>query len=203
MQVIESNIRRLEPVDSVKPEVLALEALSGGLRAVVLCDELLNCVWASDQAYALLSESPALSLRHGRLAGADRGETDRLAGLVARAASGKTAAAVLDCPDLMRQVVVRARPAPARGRSLVLLELKNPADLADMRVPDLDVQYGLTQAESEVVSLLVTGANSAEVAERLGRSILTIRTHTKKAYQKLGVTNREQLFAKLLPYLGF
>jgi DNA-binding CsgD family transcriptional regulator len=32
---------------------------------------------------------------------------------------------------------------------------------------------------------------------------LTVRTQTKRAYAKLGVSTREELFARLLPFLAF
>ena len=43
---------------------------------------------------------------------------------------------------------------------------------------------------------------SGDIAEQTGKSILTIRTHVKRAYGKIGVKTRGQLFAKLLPYLS-
>jgi DNA-binding CsgD family transcriptional regulator len=53
-----------------------------------------------------------------------------------------------------------------------------------------------------VIIQLVKGYSSREIAEQFGKSILTVRTHVKRAYGKIGVKTRGQLFAKLLPYLS-
>lgn len=37
-----------------------------------------------------------------------------------------------------------------------------------------------------------------EIALRLGKSVMTVRTHVKHAYSKLNITSKEQLFATTL-----
>ena len=71
----------------------------------------------------------------------------------------------------------------------------------DMTCADLGQPFGLTQGEQRIVERLLRGCSSQEIAEAMGKSVLTIRTHIKRAYIKLSVTTREQLFARLLPFL--
>ncbi len=49
---------------------------------------------------------------------------------------------------------------------------------------------GLTLRESEVLRLLATGLTSAQIAEQLIISVLTVNGHIRSIYSKLGVTSR-------------
>jgi len=53
--------------------------------------------------------------------------------------------------------------------------------------------YGLTQREIEVVELLREGKAYLSIAEELFISVNTVKSHIKKAYQKLNVGNRMEL----------
>jgi DNA-binding NarL/FixJ family response regulator len=48
----------------------------------------------------------------------------------------------------------------------------------------------LTTREVEVLKLLATGLTSAQIAEKLVISLLTVNTHVRSIYSKLGVTSR-------------
>ena len=60
------------------------------------------------------------------------------------------------------------------------------------------VGYGLTPRETEVMALAVQGLNRPQIAERLGLRSLTVGTHLKKIYPKLGVHNRAAAVAVAL-----
>ena len=49
---------------------------------------------------------------------------------------------------------------------------------------------GLTAREVEVLCLLARGLTSAQIAEQLVLSRLTVNTHVRSIYSKLGVTSR-------------
>jgi len=49
---------------------------------------------------------------------------------------------------------------------------------------------GLTLREMEVLRLLAQGLTSAQIAERLTVSVLTVNTHVRSIYSKLGVSSR-------------
>ena len=52
--------------------------------------------------------------------------------------------------------------------------------------------YGLTERESEVLSLLVDGLSNAEIAERLVVSVATVKFHVRGILSKLGVSSRTE-----------
>lgn len=59
--------------------------------------------------------------------------------------------------------------------------------------------YALTLREWQVCAEVVAGMAVAEVAERLSLSPLTVKSHLKAAYRKVGVHGRAELVARLVP----
>lgn len=55
----------------------------------------------------------------------------------------------------------------------------------------------LTPREQEIALLVCEGLRNAEIAERLGRSLLTVKTQLNSVFRKLGVASRTQLVARL------
>ena len=56
----------------------------------------------------------------------------------------------------------------------------------------------LTDRECAVLDLLCTGHSNALIADNLGISIHTVKTHLRSAYVKLGVSSRLEVQAVLL-----
>ena len=52
----------------------------------------------------------------------------------------------------------------------------------------------LTPRELEVLSLLITGITQKKIAEKLGISIHTIKTHVTNIYEKINAKNNIQAF---------
>ncbi len=61
--------------------------------------------------------------------------------------------------------------------------------------PDLTSRYGLTRREVEVAGLICCGQTNTEIAQCLGLSIATVKTHLINIYRKLGIENRASLVA--------
>ncbi|CAD6527278.1 HTH-type transcriptional regulator MalT [Paraburkholderia hiiakae] len=95
-------------------------------------------------------------------------------------------------------------------RELVLFDLVRPAFMAalarsraqagqiqpapgDASAADNEAISRLTRRERDVVALVVEGLLDKEIAERLGISYTTVRTHLDRSFQKLGVSNRSRL----------
>jgi DNA-binding NarL/FixJ family response regulator len=66
-------------------------------------------------------------------------------------------------------------------------DLTDPGSPGDRKPPD-----GLTIREAEVLSLLASGLNNAEIAQRLYLSHATVKTHINRIFAKTGVRDRAQ-----------
>ena len=60
----------------------------------------------------------------------------------------------------------------------------------------------LTKREKEVVSLLVSGASTRQIAEQTGLTVATVHTYLKRIYSKLGVHSRVELVARMVGTTG-
>ncbi len=62
--------------------------------------------------------------------------------------------------------------------------------------PELPAVWSVTQAERQVLELLMRGLSNREIAAELHLSVNTIQTHLAHTYEKLGVRSRSQLLAR-------
>lgn len=58
-------------------------------------------------------------------------------------------------------------------------------------------RYGLSRRETDILRYIVTGCSQAETANSLGLGLPTVKTHTAGLYNKLGISNRNELYAML------
>jgi two-component system, NarL family, response regulator LiaR len=88
------------------------------------------------------------------------------------------------------QIIAGIKDA-AEGNRVVLTQRTLHAQIDEaLRWPGRDI--GLTERESELLSLLPTGMTNRELGEHLYVSENTIKTHLRRLYSKLGVRNRAQ-----------
>jgi DNA-binding CsgD family transcriptional regulator len=83
--------------------------------------------------------------------------------------------------------------ADGARRVAVIVEPAHPARIS----PLLMSAYGLTQREQEVTRLVLQGASTAEIAERLVVSPHTVQQHLKRIFEKTGVRSRRDLVGKV------
>ena len=83
-------------------------------------------------------------------------------------------------------------------RTAITLEPARRSELAEL----LADAYGLTARERRVSRLVAQGLTNAAIAARLYLSIYTVQDHLKAIFEKLDVSNRGQLVARLFldPY---
>lgn len=74
----------------------------------------------------------------------------------------------------------------------------NPEIVMSAALDRAVLQYGLTRRERAIYSSVLLGLSDKEIAEVRGISFTTVRTHLKHIYEKMGVSNRTRLLAKLL-----
>jgi NarL family two-component system response regulator LiaR len=90
-----------------------------------------------------------------------------------------------------RQQIVDGIKAAARGERVVLTQRSQHAQIDEaLRWPGRDI--GLTERESELLSLLPTGMTNRELGDHLYVSENTIKTQLRHLYAKLDVRNRAQ-----------
>ncbi len=90
-----------------------------------------------------------------------------------------------------RQQIVDGIEAAARGERVVLTQRSQHAQIDEaLRWPGRDI--GLTERESELLSLLPTGMTNRELGRHLYVSENTIKTQLRHLYTKLDVRNRAQ-----------
>jgi DNA-binding CsgD family transcriptional regulator len=80
-----------------------------------------------------------------------------------------------------------------QGSVAVVVEPAHSEEIA----PIIVEAYALTPREQEVTSLIARGAGTAEIAATLFLSPHTVRDHVKAAFEKVGVSTRGELTAKL------
>jgi two-component system, NarL family, response regulator LiaR len=93
-----------------------------------------------------------------------------------------------------RQQIIDGIKAAARGERVVLTQRSQHAKIDDaLRWPGREV--GLTERESEILSLLSTGMTNRELGGHLYVSENTVKTQLRSLYAKLDVRNRAQAAA--------
>ncbi|MCZ6831140.1 MAG: LuxR C-terminal-related transcriptional regulator [Gammaproteobacteria bacterium] len=63
---------------------------------------------------------------------------------------------------------------------------------------DVSQTYALTEREVDVVELIVAGASNKIIARELGLSLATVKTHIQHVFQKMEISSRTELSAKVL-----
>jgi DNA-binding NarL/FixJ family response regulator len=90
-----------------------------------------------------------------------------------------------------RQRIIDGIKAAAGGDRTVLTQRSQYSQIDEaLRWPGRDI--GLTERESEILSLLSTGMTNRELGSSLYVSENTIKTHLRSLYAKLGVRSRAQ-----------
>jgi DNA-binding NarL/FixJ family response regulator len=61
--------------------------------------------------------------------------------------------------------------------------------------------YNLTPSEETVLQKMMRGNNVEKIARSSNTSPETVRTHVRRAYSKMSVSSREEMFSRLKPFL--
>jgi DNA-binding CsgD family transcriptional regulator len=183
--------------------------LTEGLRRAILLSALSGNEEERGVGLLLLTEEDTVALANaaaelwlGELRGSDGGDrlpfvvhavADRARNVAAGRMSGAASARVRAPSG--RWLLVRGSMLGdgADARTVVLLEAAQAPELA----PLIADGYGLTQRERTVTQLVAQGASTDEIAGRLYLSPYTVQDHLKAVFDKVGVSTRGELVARL------
>lgn len=186
----------------------AVEALDHLQRGLLVTDEASHVLFSNRTADRILRQEDGLYLRPEGLGAARPRETADLRALVRHAAihDGDASLAVLSLwrPSLKRMLLLRI--TSLRGHSpffasmlhRAAIFLHDPAEPAVMNTSVLSRLYGLTQAESRLVVLLLNGSTLPHAAEAAQISLNTARTHLQRVFMKTDTNHQTQLVKLLL-----
>lgn len=156
-------------------------------------------LWASESVTMFLVSGAPLRCIDGCLAANGRANQTRLDTLIDKAGRDdrRHDAFLAHAEGEPATVVVQAKGCPG-GEGRIALQLRDLRADAPLELPDFSSLYGLTPCEQRTLCLILNGLSVTDVAAKLHKSVLTVRTHVKRAYAKLGIGSKEQLFATIL-----
>jgi DNA-binding CsgD family transcriptional regulator len=166
-------------------------------RARLIVSDELGLQWSNSAGRSLLDRRDPLLLCGDALRPRNPAESRRFQDFVRKASSDM---AVLCLTDHHREnhMLVAAVRLPSR---LVGLTACFASEALEPHWADLREAFGLTSSERDIAQALSSGLTAEAVAQKLGTSVKTVRTHIRHVYSKLGVSSREELFHKLTPYM--
>jgi DNA-binding NarL/FixJ family response regulator len=94
-------------------------------------------------------------------------------------------------PEVVRAAMAGEAPLPRRMTGFLIEELRHDEHHRRPPVTE-DGRAELTKREWEVLDLLCDGAGTAEIADRLFLSRVTVRRHVSAILRKLGVSSRDE-----------
>jgi DNA-binding CsgD family transcriptional regulator len=183
-------------------------ALAAGLdqasQGLVVLDAEGRVAHVNAAAERLLAEPGGLTVLGGRLSTANAADCDRLWQLIRRALS--TEGRVGGEMKLRRSagrapLLITVSPiGPTRasllgGRPGAIVSLVDPDAKAGVSEAYLREDLGLTASEARIVHALVAGQSPAQIAEALGVSRFTVRSHLYHTFEKAGVSRQAELVA--------
>lgn len=187
-------------------EFLGRELLERLGIAVILLDHGGKVLFANQDAVRLLTEGDGLTVRGGRLRCLDPLAVQTLEHNVGLKTllPAPAPVVVVNRSSGRAPLVVRLVPVPdsaflglgnPKGHCMALVSDpdRKPADMESM----LTRVFGLTKAEARIAAGIADGGTADTLAEQLGVSRETVRSHLKHVYSKLDVRRRGAAVARL------
>ena len=157
--------------------------------------------WRNQAAHRLLLRDGLLAVRDGRIDSNLDSVRNRLASLMATATPVATLHVLGERSGEACLITCQRLPPPRDA--LVMLLLRPPPNTTwEEGVPlaDISILFELTETETIVVRRLMSSQSPVHIAQALNIKLGTIRTHVRNIYAKMGVSSREGLFLRCLPF---
>ena len=186
---------------TVAPQVeeLALSWINHDQLARVMIDETFAVLWANSAARSALARRRDLEVRGAALGTRDPEKQAEFEEFVLDAGAS-VACWCLPRADGDGHLIFRAQRLTWGEGSIFGLGFFSTGKDFRARYADLGAAFGLTRGEGKVLLMLLDGNDAEQIAQDLGVSIETTRSHIKGIYGKLSVNSREALFYRVRPY---
>jgi DNA-binding CsgD family transcriptional regulator/PAS domain-containing protein len=97
---------------------------------------------------------------------------------------------------------VRGGPGPMGGAPLALISVADPEQGESVPEVRLQAYFGFTAAEARVAAELIAGYDGREIADRLARSIHTVRVQIARIHEKTETHRQTEAVALMMRALG-
>ena len=202
-QVNRTSQRRMAATES------ALNVMSLGVLLVSASSTIL---FANDAARSLLDQANGLAIRGDQLRACGGADTLRLQAAVSHVANfragGRTAprSALFTVAregeqPLVVSVLAAAQPPDEPGDTAATVVVVDPTAEIDTWLVPVCKLFGLTNVETSLAQLLVSGSTLSEAAVRLRIKEATVRSYLKLIFTKTGVSRQSEMIRVLLSNL--
>jgi DNA-binding CsgD family transcriptional regulator len=171
--------------------------------------------WANRTGQEFCRQADGLTLRQSRLTTALPAETQHLHQLIHQTfhtTNGESVsgggALLVSRPSGLRPYIVLVSPLRTGRRRLddrqpaAVVFVSDPERVPEVPLDRLMRLYGLTQAEARLAQQLAAGHDLKEIAAATHRTMNTVRTQLKQAFQKTGTSRQAQLVRLVLQMEG-
>ena len=159
----------------------------------VLIDGHCRILWASTHAAELLRPPLPLVVSDGHLCVTVGGERGRAWSAFVESIVLHEQSHFIPGESSASWVLVRAWEDQHEGKRAVFVECSPSIPLQDVESSGLATEFGLTRGECSVLDQFAQLRRPDEIAEELGVSLSTVRSHLKPVHTKLGVNSSVHL----------
>ena len=181
------------------PQTIVLGWLEKEHRARVIIDSSQTIVWMNAAARKQLSAFQGVAPRHDRFAFAGTSEQRRFETYLGTLGAAMATIAI-PLGEGRDHVLFRGSRIETERGAFACLEFTRDTPFSAAQYLDFESVFNLTAAEHRVALKLLDGHSAQAIAESLKVSIDTVRSQIRALYAKIGVSHREELFARLAPY---
>jgi DNA-binding CsgD family transcriptional regulator len=169
-------------------------------RALLVVDDDLNICWRNDAAVELLGRAPTVTICDGLLVPCGMRAKATFRSFV-RASSERLSTLCLQANDTDHMLCTAISLVDGEKPRKTGISLRLTSDAVSVGAVTLEAAFSLTPSERTVVQTLLAGHTAEQIGSQLRLSVGTIRMHIRHIYDKLGVSSREAMFHKLIPFL--
>ena len=166
-------------------------------------------IWMNQSAHSSMKEFGGLCVSHGHLRASNanfsselREKVDRahrLTGFtaynIAASEGGGSVTLHVDLGEDDDGQPLLCWTRVADGRVFVLFDA---SPNFDNQIAIAQIMYGLSDTQTKAVRMIAEGMDLLEIADAQGVSVNTVKTHIKRAYEKLDVSSQVELLRKLV-----